>query len=86
MPRQCGGADVIVDGLGDGLGDSLDDGPGDAAREQNFAALAPCGHWISLGPATGGLESIDSSPLVQKSAFFLWPVIFACLSSPAPLL
>ena len=74
VQRQCGGADVIVDGLGD------------AAREQNFAALAPCGHWISLGQATGGLEPIDSNLLVQKSATFSRPVIFAYVSSPAQLL
>ena len=35
----CGGADLIIDGLGD------------AARDDNFQALAPCGHWVSLGQA-----------------------------------
>ena len=73
VQRLCGGADVIVDGLGD------------AAREQNFAALAPCGHWISLGQATGGLAPIDPNVLVQKSATFSRPVVFAWLSSPAQL-
>jgi NADPH:quinone reductase-like Zn-dependent oxidoreductase len=46
------GADVIVDGLGD------------AAREENFAALAPCGHWISLGQASGALQPISPDLLV----------------------
>jgi NADPH:quinone reductase-like Zn-dependent oxidoreductase/uncharacterized protein YndB with AHSA1/START domain len=73
VQRLCGGADVIVDGLGD------------AAREQNFAALAPCGHWISLGQATGGLAPIDPNVLVHKSATFSRPVVFAWLSSPAQL-
>ena len=73
VQRLCGGADVIVDGLGD------------AAREQNFAALAPCGHWISLGQASGGLPPIDPDLLVQKSATFSRPVIFAYLSSPEQL-
>jgi len=74
VQRLCGGADVIVDGLGD------------AAREQNFAALAPCGHWISLGQATGGLQPLDPNLLVQKSATFSRPVVFAYLSSPEQLL
>ncbi len=73
VQRLCGGADVIVDGLGD------------AAREQNFAALAPCGHWISLGQASGALPPIDPDLLVQKSATFSRPVIFAYLSSPEQL-
>ena len=74
VQRICGGADVIVDGLGD------------AAREQNFAALAPCGHWISLGQASGALQPLDPNWLVQKSATFSRPVVFAYLSSPAQLL
>ncbi|MFM7705329.1 MAG: SRPBCC family protein [Rubrivivax sp.] len=59
------GADVIVDGLGD------------AAREENFAALAPCGHWISLGQASGPLQPISPDVLVSKSATFSRPVAFA---------
>ena len=74
VQRICGGAEIIVDGLGD------------AAREQNFAALAPCGHWISLGQASGALQPLDPNLLVQKSATFSRPVVFAYLSSPAQLL
>lgn len=72
--RICGGADVIIDGLGD------------AASEQNFAALAPCGHWISLGQASGSLRPLDPNLLVSKSATFSRPVVFAFLSTPAQLL
>jgi NADPH:quinone reductase len=63
---QCilGGADVVIDGLGD------------AARDENFAALAPCGHWISLGQATGALQPIDPNQLVSKSVSFSRPVVF----------
>ena len=74
VQRICGGADVIVDGLGD------------AARAQNFAALAPCGHWISLGQASGALQPLDPNQLVQKSATFSRPVVFAYTASPAQLL
>lgn len=74
VQRLCGGADVIVDGLGD------------AAREENFSALAPCGHWISLGQASGSLQPISPDLLVQKSATFSRPVVFAYLSSPTQLL
>ena len=46
--RACGGADVVIDGLGD------------AAREENFAALARRGHWISLGQASGALQPLSA--------------------------
>jgi NADPH:quinone reductase len=59
------GADVIVDGLGE------------AAAAENFAALAPCGHWISLGQATGGLKSVSPDLLMHKSATFSRPVVMA---------
>jgi len=67
------GAEVIVDGLGE------------AAREQNFAALAACGHWISLGQASGGLKPIDPDWLVQKSATFSRPVAFDYVTTPEAL-
>jgi NADPH:quinone reductase len=68
-----GGADVIVDGLGE------------AAREENYAALAPCGHWISLGQASGGLQALSPDWLVAKSLSFSRPVIFAYVGTPARL-
>jgi NADPH:quinone reductase-like Zn-dependent oxidoreductase/uncharacterized protein YndB with AHSA1/START domain len=67
------GADVIVDGLGD------------AARQENFDALAPCGHWISLGQASGALQPIDPNLLVHKSATFSRPVAFAYVATRARL-
>ena len=68
-----GGADIIVDGLGE------------AARDENFAALARCGHWISLGQASGGLQPISPDWLVQKSATFSRPVVFDYVATPAAL-
>jgi NADPH:quinone reductase len=68
-----GGADVIVDGLGE------------AARDENHAALAPCGHWISLGQATGTLQPISPDWLVAKSLSFSRPVVFAHVASAARL-
>ena len=73
VQRQLGGADVIVDGLGD------------AAREENFAALARCGHWISLGQASGPLQPISPDWLVQKSATFSRPVVFDYVATPSRL-
>ena len=74
VKRECGeGADVIVDGLGD------------AARDENFAALAPCGHWISLGQASGPLQPLSPDLLVQKSATFSRPVAFAYAGTRAAL-
>lgn len=63
------GADVIVDGLGD------------AAFDQNFEALASCGHWISLGQASGPLRAVDPNLLVHKSATFSRPVAFAYVAT-----
>ena len=63
------GADVIVDGLGD------------AASAENFEALAPCGHWISLGQASGPLQPLDPNLLVSKSATFSRPVAFAYVAT-----
>ena len=65
------GAEVIVDGLGE------------AARQENFAALARCGHWISLGQATGALQPISTDWLAQKSATFSRPVAFDYVATPA---
>jgi NADPH:quinone reductase len=64
------GAEVIVDGLGE------------AARDENFAALARCGHWISLGQASGALQPISPEWLVQKSATFSRPVVFDFVATP----
>jgi len=68
-----GGAELIVDGLGE------------AAREENFAALARCGHWISLGQASGPLQPLSPDWLVHKSATFSRPVVFDYVATPAVL-
>ena len=73
LQRLCGGADVIVDGLGE------------AAREQNMEALAPCGHWISLGQASGGLGAIAPDWLNSKSVTFSRPVVFHYVATAAAL-
>jgi len=64
VQQACGGADVVIDGLGE------------AARAENLAALARCGHWISLGQASGALNPIDPDELVAKSLSFSRPVVF----------
>ena len=71
--RLCGGADVIVDGLGE------------AAREQNMEALAVCGHWISLGQASGTLSPIAPEWLNHKSVTFSRPVVFHYVATAAAL-
>lgn len=69
----CGGADVIVDGLGA------------AAVEENLAAADRRGHWISLGQATGPLPPIDADRLVAKSLTFSRPVVFDYVATPREL-
>jgi NADPH2:quinone reductase len=71
--RHCGGADLVVDGLGE------------AAREETMAALAPCGHWISLGQASGPLQPLDPNWLAAKSITFSRPVVFDYVARPGQL-
>lgn len=73
VQRLCGGADVVIDGLGD------------AARDENLAALARRGHWISLGQASGPLAPLPPDALVAKSLSFSRPVVFDYVSTPAQL-
>ena len=73
VQRTCGGADVVIDGLGD------------AARDENFAALARRGHWISLGQASGALSPLPPDALVAKSLSFSRPVVFDYTAEPVQL-
>ena len=73
VQAQFGGADVVVDGIGD------------AARDENFAALARRGHWISLGQASGALQPIAADELVSKSITFSRPAVFDYVASQASL-
>ncbi|GAA4343732.1 hypothetical protein GCM10023165_26420 [Variovorax defluvii] len=73
VQRLCGGVDVLVDGLGD------------AARDENLAALARRGHWISLGQASGPLAALAPDALVAKSLSFSRPVVFDYVATPAQL-
>lgn len=73
VQRIAGGADVVVDGLGA------------AAMAENLAALAPCGHWISLGQASGPLPPVDPDALVHKSLTFSRPVVFHHVAAPRVL-
>jgi len=69
VQAACGGADVVIDGLGD------------AAFDENLAALAPRGHWISLGQASGPLRALDPDALVHKSLTFSRPVVFSYIAT-----
>ncbi len=73
VQRTCGGADVVIDGLGD------------AAREENLTALARRGHWISLGQASGPLAPLAADALVAKSLSFSRPAVFDYVSTRAEL-
>ena len=73
VQARFGGADVLIDGIGD------------AARDENFAALARRGHWISLGQASGALQPIAADQLVQKSITFSRPAVFDYVATNASL-
>ena len=69
----CGGADVIVDGLGA------------AAVDENLAAADRRCHWISLGQASGPLPPLDADRLLAKSITFSRPVVFDFAATPVEL-
>jgi NADPH:quinone reductase-like Zn-dependent oxidoreductase len=71
--RWADGAELVVDGLGE------------AAADENFAALARCGHWISLGQASGALQPISPGLLTRKSATLSCPVVFDYVATPEAL-
>ncbi|HEX4233662.1 MAG TPA: SRPBCC family protein, partial [Caldimonas sp.] len=73
VQKQFDGVDVLVDGIGD------------AARDENFAALARRGHWISLGQASGALRPIATDELVLKSITFSRPAVFDYVATNASL-
>ncbi len=73
VQRDFGGADLIIDGLGE------------AARDENLAALARRGHWVSLGQASGALAPLSPDALVSKSASFSRPVVFDFIADRAEL-
>jgi NADPH:quinone reductase-like Zn-dependent oxidoreductase len=73
VQRLAGGADLVIDGLGQ------------AAREQNMAALARRGHWVSLGQASGPLQPLEPDWLVGKSITFSRPVVFDYVATPQAL-
>ena len=67
------GADVIYDGLGR------------EALEENLEALAPCGHWVSYGQASGPHDPIDPARLSAKSATLSRPALFHYTAERAAL-
>ena len=73
VQRAVGGADLVIDGLGD------------AARDENLAALARRGHWISLGQATGALIPLPPDVLLAKSLTFSRPVVFDYVATNSQL-
>jgi NADPH:quinone reductase-like Zn-dependent oxidoreductase len=73
VQRLCGGADVLIDGLGRD------------AHNENLASLARRGHWISLGQASGALDVVDPDALVAKSITFSRPVVFDYVATRAEL-
>jgi NADPH:quinone reductase-like Zn-dependent oxidoreductase len=67
------GADFIYDGVG-----------GETFR-RSFEALAPCGHLVSYGQASGPIAQIDPALLSTKSATVSRPVLFHYTARPETL-
>jgi NADPH2:quinone reductase len=67
------GVDVVFDGLGQ------------AAAAENYEALAPTGHWISYGQATGTLPPLEAGLQAAKSLRISRPVLFHYTVEPSRL-
>ena len=60
-------------------------GAGIVTHRPLTAALARCGHWASVGQASGTLRPIDPDALVTKSLTFSRPVVFDYVADAATL-
>ncbi len=74
------GANRFADDLlsmtgGDGM-HIVFDGIGRAAQDENLRVLAPCGHWVSFGQASGALDAVPLEGLSAKSLTLSRPVLF----------
>ncbi len=67
------GVDVVFDGLGR------------LAEHENYEALAPTGHWVSYGHATGALPPLDPGLQAAKSLRVSRPVLFHYTDDPQRL-
>ena len=67
------GADLVIDGLGN------------AAVDENLAALARFGHWISVGNTSGPIATVLVAALSEKSGTFSRPVLFHYTADPPRL-
>ena len=61
------------------------DSIGAAAAGDNYEALAPTGHWVSFGEATGALKAIDPHRQMAKSLRLSRPVLFHYTVDPVRL-
>jgi NADPH:quinone reductase len=52
------------------------DGLGREAFEENLAAIAYCGHWVSFGQASGAQATMPLDRLSEKSITLTRPVLF----------
>jgi NADPH:quinone reductase-like Zn-dependent oxidoreductase len=67
------GVDVVFDGLGR------------LAEHENYESLAPTGHWVAYGHATGALPPLDAALQSAKSLRVSRPVLFHYTDDPARL-
>jgi NADPH:quinone reductase len=65
--------------------DAIYDGIGQAASDENLAAIATTGQWISYGQASGALPAIDPARLEAKSVNLSRPVLFHYTEDPRQL-
>ncbi|MGE0799947.1 MAG: SRPBCC family protein [Lautropia sp.] len=69
-------ADAVLAATGGRGADVVYDGLGRAAFDENHAAIAACGHWVSYGQASGPLDAVPLERLSAKSITLTRPVLF----------
>lgn len=78
-------AQAVLDQTGGRGADVIYDGLGRAAMQENLAALASCGHWVSYGQASGPLDPVAPEALSAKSVTLSRPVLFHYTAQRAAL-
>jgi NADPH:quinone reductase-like Zn-dependent oxidoreductase len=78
-------ADTVLAATGGRGAAIIYDGLGREAFEENLRAIAPIGHWVSYGQASGPHDAIQTERLSSKSLTLTRPVLFHYTAQRATL-
>jgi len=78
-------ADQVLQATGGRGVDVVYDGLGRSGFDENLAAIAACGHWISYGEAGGTMDTVPLQTLSSKSITLSRPVLFHYIADRSAL-